>query len=62
MPNSDTRDNLVQAISKRCMREGMYRKMVFDNMFAGASDNLRNELFDRADDENNIPKRWYRNL
>jgi len=62
MPDSDARDDLVQAVFKRCTREGMCSEMVLDNMFAGASDKLRNELLDGVDDENKIPQHWYRNL
>jgi len=62
MPESGERDALVEAVFKRCRREGLCSEMVLDNLWAAASERLRVELLDGVEDGSKIPKRWYRNI
>lgn len=60
MPESEVRDNLVEATFKRCAREGLVSNMVWRNLNAAASPTLLAELLEQAN--SGLESSWSRNV
>ena len=60
MPESEVRDNLVEATFKRCAKNGLVTNMVWRNLKAAASPMLLNELLERAN--SGLEANWSRNV
>lgn len=60
IPESDIRDNLVEATFKRCAQEGLVSKLVWKKIQVAASQKLLKSLQESAEKENNQGK-WSRN-
>ena len=61
MPESEIRDSLVEATFKRCARDGLVSDMVWRNLKAAASPELRTALLNQSND-NILEATWSRNL
>ena len=61
MPESEIRDSLVDATFKRCARDGLVSDMVWRNLKAAASPELRGSILNQSND-NILEATWSRNL
>jgi hypothetical protein len=60
MPESEVRDNLVEATFKRCARDGLVSKMVWRHLSTAASPLLLGQLLEQAN--SGLKAHWSRNV